>query len=144
MVGNFFITLSCVEVYLIEVRNIGLCFCLCVTIPSLMACSHQANAKAKKIKEQSEEIKEKFQTSKKIFTFAFAFAGCEWALKESKYSICSFKIIFWGKVIHLHVSVCPQGEGVSLKVPPLDTDPPGQISWTQIPLMVNSGRYASY
>ena len=40
---------------------------------SLKASSHQANAKAKKIKEQSVEIKEKFQTSKKMF----AFARCE-------------------------------------------------------------------
>ena len=34
----------------------------------------------KNIKEQSEQIKEKFQTSKKIFVFAFAFALCEEAL----------------------------------------------------------------
>ena len=40
------------------------------------------NAKAKKIKEQSEEIKKnKWQTSKKIFAFAFAFAWCGQALK---------------------------------------------------------------
>ena len=32
------------------------------------------------IKEQSKRSKDKRQTSKKIFAFAFAFAQCEWAL----------------------------------------------------------------
>ena len=47
--------------------------------------SHQekANTKVKKIKEQSEEIKEKIQTSKKNFTFTFAFAQCERTLMRT-------------------------------------------------------------
>ena len=50
---------------------------------TLRARSHQAkaNAKAKRIKEQANDIKEKFQTSKKIF--AFAFARRDWALKHN-------------------------------------------------------------
>ena len=48
------------------------------------SCSHQpkakANAKAKKIKGQAKEIKEKIQTLKKIFAFASAFTRCEWSL----------------------------------------------------------------
>ena len=35
----------------------------------------------KMIKEPMKEIKEKFQTSRKIFPFVFAFARCEWALR---------------------------------------------------------------
>ena len=35
----------------------------------------------KKIKEQSEEIKEKIQTSKEIFASVFAFARCKRVLK---------------------------------------------------------------
>ena len=42
------------------------------------------NAKAKKIKEIWERSKKKFQTSKKIFAFAFAFARCERTLDVSR------------------------------------------------------------
>ena len=39
--------------------------------------------KARRIKEQAKNIKEKFQASKEIFAFAFAFARRDWAFKHN-------------------------------------------------------------
>ena len=52
-------------------------------LQTVKARSHRTkgNAKAKKIKEQSEEIFKKIQTSKKIFTFALVFPQFEVTLK---------------------------------------------------------------
>ena len=52
---------------------------LCEFIQSLRAYSHQA--KAKKMKEQAKEIKQKKFKHQRIFCFTFAFAWREWALR---------------------------------------------------------------